>query len=89
MERESGEEVERLNREVERSRLEAQRLTAEVEAAHLKAGAEASEHASKLRRQLEESQRRQETEVRAGRSLKPWLFFFGFHRKTRKFTNHQ
>ncbi|XP_046906470.1 coiled-coil alpha-helical rod protein 1 isoform X2 [Hypomesus transpacificus] len=64
LERESGEEVERLNREVERSRLEAQRLTAEVEAAHLKAGAEASEHASKLRRQLEESQRRQETEAR-------------------------
>ncbi|XP_067084977.1 coiled-coil alpha-helical rod protein 1 isoform X2 [Osmerus mordax] len=63
LERESGEEVERLNREVERSRLEAQRLTAEVEAAHLKAGAEAKEHASKLRRQLEELQRRQETEL--------------------------
>ena len=64
LERKSGEEAERLRREVERSRQETHRLTREADIARLQAGEEAKQELQKLNKQLEESHRRHETQVR-------------------------
>ncbi|XP_021479019.2 coiled-coil alpha-helical rod protein 1 isoform X1 [Oncorhynchus mykiss] len=63
LERKSGEEAERLRREVERSRQETHRLTREADIARLQAGEEAKQELQKLNKQLEESHRRHETQL--------------------------
>lgn len=63
LERKSGEEAERLRREVERSRQETHRLTRQADTARLQAGEEAKQELQKLNKQLEESHRRHETQL--------------------------
>nr|XP_046162419.1 coiled-coil alpha-helical rod protein 1 isoform X4 [Oncorhynchus gorbuscha] len=63
LERKSGEEAERLRREVERSRQETHRLTREADTARLQAGEEAKQELQKLNKQLEESHWRHETQL--------------------------
>ncbi|CAB1352649.1 unnamed protein product [Coregonus sp. 'balchen'] len=63
LERKSGEEAERLRREVERSRQETHRLTREGDTARLQAEEEAKQEVQKLKKLLEESHRRHETQL--------------------------
>ncbi|XP_029547260.1 coiled-coil alpha-helical rod protein 1 isoform X2 [Salmo trutta] len=63
LERKSGEEAERLRREVERSRQETHRLTRQADTARMQAGEEAKQELQKLNKQLEESHRRHETQL--------------------------
>lgn len=63
LERESGEEIARLRRDVERSREEARELALRAETFRLQLEEEAKQQTLRLSEQLEQTQRKQEIEV--------------------------